>query len=100
MHRKTKLSLVSTNRASSDKTPEVAPPREPSRVILTGAARVLADALDDVHAGLVAGVTVIRFSPDWAFEIVSAGSVLRSPCFGIAAAHVLASEMERRLRGT
>lgn len=67
-------------------------------VFPSGAARILTDTLDRVKAGSVAGVTVIRFDHEWAFEIVSAGSVLRSPSFGIAAAHLLASEMERRLR--
>lgn len=60
--------------------------------------RAAQELLHDVSHGDVAGVTIICYSSDWSFEISSAGSVLRVPGAGIVAAHVLASDMEYRLR--
>lgn len=61
-------------------------------------AQVARELLHDVNHGNVVGVTIISYASDWSFEISSAGSVLRVPGAGIVAAHVLASEMETRLR--
>lgn len=63
-----------------------------------GVVRVLKAALDRVHAGEVVGVTVISYDTNWGWDTNSAGSVLRAPAIGIAAAHLLASQLERRLR--
>lgn len=63
-----------------------------------GVVQAVAELMDDVLHGDVVGVSIISYSSDWSFEISSAGSILRMPGAGIAAAHVLASEMESRLR--
>lgn len=63
-----------------------------------GVAAVARDLLNAVNDGAVSGVTIISYFDDWSFDVVSAGSVLRSPGSGIVAAHVLASDMEARLR--
>lgn len=56
------------------------------------------ELLHDAKHGNVAGVTIISYSDDWSFVISNAGSILRMPGAGIVAAHVLASEMESKLR--
>ena len=60
--------------------------------------QVLEDALEDVYAGRTVGISFIAYRKDWTFRISNAGSILHVPAFGIAAAHVLASDMEQRLR--
>ena len=64
----------------------------------SGVIQAAQELLHDVKHGDVVGVTIISYSSDWSFELRSAGSVLRVPGAGIVAAHVLATEMESRLR--
>lgn len=65
---------------------------------VSGVVQAAQELLHDVSHGDVVGVTIISYSSDWSFEISNAGSVLRVPGAGIVAAHVLATEMESRLR--
>lgn len=64
----------------------------------SGVVQAAQELLHEINHGDVVGVTIISYSSDWSFEISSAGSVLRVPGAGIVAAHLLASEMEQRLR--
>lgn len=70
----------------------------PAATAAPGVVRVLTDALARVQSGEVVGVTVIAYDHDWGWDTKNAGSVLRVPAVGIAAAHLLATQLERRLR--
>lgn len=63
-----------------------------------GVIRVLERALNGAKAGQIVGVTVISYADDWSWTTTSAGAVLRLPSVGIAAAHLMASQFERRVR--
>lgn len=74
--------------------------KQPSEVIAGHpVVEAAAQLMDDVLHGDVVGVSIITYASDWSFKVSNAGSVLRTPGAGIVAAHVLASDMESRLKG-
>lgn len=62
-----------------------------------GVIRVLEDALARAKSGGYVGVTVIEYAQDGGWSTTNAGTILRSPAVGIAAAQVLSSEFVRRM---
>lgn len=80
---------------ASSRHPDAAESVEP--VLLSGVIRVLEDALSRAKRGDSAGVTVIEYSRDGAWNTTSAGTVLRSPALGVVAAQMLSSQFVRRL---
>lgn len=65
---------------------------------LPGPIRLLTEALERAKRGEIAGVTIIGYAADWSWTTSTAGPVLRFPAVGLAAAHMMASDFERRIR--
>lgn len=63
-----------------------------------GIIRVLEDAIEKARDGTVVGVSLICYDNNWNWHLTSAGSVLRFPAVGVAAAQSLSSEMQRRIQ--
>ncbi len=63
-----------------------------------GVIHVLEEALARARTGDVVGVSLICYDDKWNWHINSAGSVLRFPAVGVAAAQMLSGQMQRRIQ--
>jgi hypothetical protein len=68
-----------------------------SRVETTGVVRALELALDHARSGHYSGVTIIGYSGDGGWDTRNAGSIMRTPSTGVAAAFILASQFAKKM---